>query len=135
MIFVKDNKRINVWASHQDEQGNVYPNLASPDLMERFGITVVPDPAPPEDYTTRTYDVREIEDAPYVLYVKRNPELVAREDIQLTNYYSRNYLAETDWYVIRFLETGVPVPADVTQKRQEARAAIQPVPDIVSPTA
>jgi hypothetical protein len=34
------------------------------------------------------------------------------------------YLASTDWYVTRFTESGVAVPADVTQARTAARAAI-----------
>ena len=36
-----------------------------------------------------------------------------------------DYLASTDWYVIRALETGVPVPQDVTEARARAREAIQ----------
>lgn len=31
------------------------------------------------------------------------------------------YLSSTDWYVVRLAETGVAVPADVTQKRAAAR--------------
>ena len=34
------------------------------------------------------------------------------------------YLASTDWYVTRFTESGVAVPADVTQARTDARLAI-----------
>lgn len=34
------------------------------------------------------------------------------------------YLQKTDWYVIRFLETGVAVPDDVTAKRAEARTQV-----------
>ncbi len=36
-----------------------------------------------------------------------------------------DYLASTDWYVIRALETGVPVPQDVREARARAREAIQ----------
>lgn len=35
-----------------------------------------------------------------------------------------NYLKETDWYVIRYADTGVPIPADIKAKRQEAREEI-----------
>ena len=35
------------------------------------------------------------------------------------------YLASTDWYVTRFTESGVAVPADVTQARTAARTAIK----------
>ena len=44
--------------------------------------------------------------------------------IEAENIRLRQYLDETDWYVIRRSETDVPVPADVLQKRQEARDAI-----------
>lgn len=38
---------------------------------------------------------------------------------------ARTYLANTDWYVSRFMETGVAIPEDVTLKRQQARESIQ----------
>lgn len=34
------------------------------------------------------------------------------------------YLASTDWYVIRFADSGVPVPDDIRVARQAARDAI-----------
>ena len=34
------------------------------------------------------------------------------------------YLSETDWYVYRAMDTGEPMPAEVKQKRQEARDVI-----------
>ena len=34
------------------------------------------------------------------------------------------YLASTDWYITRFLETGVVIPTDVTTAREAAREAI-----------
>jgi hypothetical protein len=40
------------------------------------------------------------------------------------NIQHRAYLTSTDWYVVRLTETGVPVPADILLKRQEARDAI-----------
>ena len=35
------------------------------------------------------------------------------------------YLASTDWYVVRFSETGVAIPDDIIAKRQEARDTIK----------
>lgn len=43
---------------------------------------------------------------------------------QALNEVSEAYLKETDWYVTRYSETGLAVPADVLQKRSAARAAI-----------
>ena len=34
-----------------------------------------------------------------------------------------SYLRETDWMVVRFTETGRPVPDDVALRREEAREA------------
>ena len=35
-----------------------------------------------------------------------------------------SYLVETDWYAIRYAETGKEIPADVVKARQEAREEI-----------
>ena len=37
---------------------------------------------------------------------------------------ARAYLADTDWYVARFTETGKPIPEDVMKSRQAARDVI-----------
>lgn len=37
---------------------------------------------------------------------------------------ARAYLDTTDWYVVRFVETAVDVPAEITAARQTARGAI-----------
>lgn len=41
------------------------------------------------------------------------------------------YLASTDWYAVRFAETGVAIPADVATKRAEARARISELRGLV----
>lgn len=35
-----------------------------------------------------------------------------------------HYLEDTDWYAIRFADTGEPIPAEIKTKRQEAREEI-----------
>lgn len=37
---------------------------------------------------------------------------------------SLRYLAETDWYVIRFMETGIEIPEGISEARQDARDKI-----------
>ena len=37
----------------------------------------------------------------------------------------KEYLASTDWYVIRQLETGVTIPEDVLTSRQKARENVK----------
>lgn len=43
----------------------------------------------------------------------------------LDNADARSYLLETDWYLLRNLEAGTPVPAEVSTKRAEARAKVK----------
>lgn len=37
---------------------------------------------------------------------------------------ARAYLNSTDWYVVRFAETGVPIPQEILDARQAARERI-----------
>ncbi|MEN5258621.1 hypothetical protein [Pseudomonas protegens] len=37
---------------------------------------------------------------------------------------AREYLRQTDWLVVRKLETGKDIPADIAEKRAEARNLI-----------
>jgi len=53
--------------------------------------------------------------------VEPSPELSAKV---AENYRNRKFLQDTDWYVIRQAETGVPVPQDILDLRSRARAAI-----------
>ena len=50
--------------------------------------------------------------------------LAAEQDRKRINTESLIYLAETDWYVIRNQETGIPVPADVLERRAAARVSV-----------
>lgn len=34
------------------------------------------------------------------------------------------HLQETDWYIVRFIEIGEPVPAEITASRAEARVTL-----------
>lgn len=43
----------------------------------------------------------------------------------LINQQSIEYLDSTDWYVMRAMDSGEPIPDDVKKKRAEARAAIK----------
>ena len=49
------------------------------------------------------------------------PTDLAQEEVNTLN---REYLESTDWYVVRFVETGVPIPQEVFNKRAEARLQI-----------
>lgn len=58
----------------------------------------------------------------------KTAEMKSAEAIQAeqeaTNKEARDYLASTDWYLVRELETGVPTPQEIKDARQEARLKV-----------
>ena len=52
------------------------------------------------------------------------PSPTSQEIQEQKNQMAKNYLELTDWYVIRFVDTGVEMPEDVKLKRQQARDSI-----------
>lgn len=52
------------------------------------------------------------------------PQIEGFSQQDKTNQESLIYLSLTDWYVIRFIETGVEIPEEIKLKRQEARNSI-----------
>ena len=63
--------------------------------------------------------------AQYVAMWEANAPAITEPTAQeIINGNSLSYLASTDWYVVRFSETGVAVPSDVTTARAAARSAI-----------
>ena len=43
---------------------------------------------------------------------------------EAVNTAARAYLASTDWYLVRELETGVPTPQEIKDARQQARLEV-----------
>lgn len=41
-----------------------------------------------------------------------------------SNKANRDFLKDTDWYVVRFLETEVPIPTKISEAREAARNSI-----------
>lgn len=63
------------------------------------------------------FDLRWVDDPP--------PAPPTPEQLQAqVNQESREYLASTDWYVVRFAETGIAIPQEILDARAAARAAI-----------
>ena len=56
----------------------------------------------------------------YANSIKPTPEQLQAQ----ANAEARAYLASTDWYVVRFAETGVAIPADIAAARQAARESV-----------
>ena len=63
-----------------------------------------------------------------LIYLETVEEDKAITQMLKDNYAAKDYLHSTDWYVIRQLETGVPVPAEITEGRASARAKFRELP-------
>jgi hypothetical protein len=50
--------------------------------------------------------------------------LTPEQEQELKNSAAREYLSQTDWYVIRQIDDGTPMPADVKAAREAARQSI-----------
>lgn len=123
-MFIKDSRRINIYAEYTSEEGTRYPNLTNPVLRDKLGVMEIPDPAAPEDYSDETYYRTEQDTAPYVVFTKKPDEQIARATQGKINQRALQYLASTDWYVVRFSETGTPVPDEIKVARQAARDSV-----------
>jgi hypothetical protein len=126
MIYIdKTGKRFNPFARHTVDgvtyDGNI---LKFSDVVDKLGIQQVPIPLPPNDYITEHYFTVEQDEAPYIYYERKSEEEIARIEQEKLNRTSLAYLVETDWQVIRAIETGTEIPEDIKQKRQAARNSI-----------
>ena len=52
------------------------------------------------------------------------PEQIAQFELNEQKYRAREYLAATDWYTARLVETGRSIPPDVMAQRQQARTLL-----------
>jgi hypothetical protein len=95
-----------------DDEGNVVePAVEAKDAVYKEISPAVP--AVVEEWVKlRAEYTIEIED----ISAKLEQERINREALE--------YLASTDWLIIRELDAGIPCPADVKQARAEARARI-----------
>tara|TARA_A100001515_G_C4474745_1_gene178080 strand:+ start:172 stop:549 length:378 start_codon:yes stop_codon:yes gene_type:complete len=66
-----------------------------------------------------------IKDNPLGITTAMNDLDMANRAKEISNDQHLKYLQETDWYVVRKADTGVPIPIHISDKRQEAREAIQ----------
>lgn len=50
-----------------------------------------------------------------------------KQELEAESKELQEYLDSTDWYVVRFSETGKVVPTEVTEKREQAKNRINEV--------
>lgn len=86
-MFIKDGKRFNIEASATYEDVT-YPNFKDSSLQEKFGITWIADPQPPEDIVDEFnnhndwYYVQEIDEFPYCLWIKKEAETIYKQELE-----------------------------------------------------
>lgn len=104
------------WLLHPDHRGTVFSTLTG--QASEWGaigelpadLTDQPRPSPAHVWSGAAWIVDEV--------------LVASQEQERINADALAYLTETDWYVIRNQETGIPVPADVLERRAAARVSV-----------
>lgn len=77
-----------------------------------------------EKYLSTVLEEGDAIDESYV--VDKTPPTITEEDIAADNQRTirntaKKYLADTDWYVTRYTETGTAIPEDIATARAQAR--------------
>lgn len=54
-------------------------------------------------------------------------QAISEEEQRLAKIEAQEYLNETDWYVVRYIERQIAIPQEVKDKRQEAIALLNEV--------
>lgn len=90
-------------------------------LIPAYATTVAPPQIQAGSQAVFENDGWRIEAIPLPPTPEPPPEWSEQEKI---NAESRQFLSQTDWYIIRKVETGIEVPSDVLQARAAARAAV-----------
>lgn len=78
-----------------------------------------------EDGNTATKTIRRFQ-------IVRNAEPTADEITKQRISELENYLNSTDWYAVRYAETGVEIPADIKTARQAARDEISTLRELTT---
>lgn len=78
MIQIRNGLRFNIYAGAEID-GVRYPNFRDRSLWPVVGITEVPEPQPPKDYTPESYYRTEQDEAPYVVYTKKSDEQLSEQ--------------------------------------------------------
>ena len=70
-----------------------------------------------EQYGCYPIETEDLTDVAVVL----TPEQIAEAEAIIARRQAKQYLADTDWYVSRYAETGTAIPDDIATKRAQAR--------------
>lgn len=76
-MFIYQGKRINIYAPFTAPDGSHGWDLSLPQHRTHWGISEVPEPEAPADYSEDTYYRTEQDEAPYVVYTRKSAEQIA----------------------------------------------------------
>lgn len=115
---------IEIIPAEYDEEGNIIKEEQEIEVIdeEEYLKTITVG----DWYKSIGMEEMDVEEAyNYRWYLKGYAPKKPQEDInqELIAEYQQ-YLDTTDWYVVRYSETGVEIPEEIRQKRQEARNKI-----------
>jgi hypothetical protein len=85
--------------TYSPEEKTVYHNLSKRDLTEEEQQEVLQ----------------------YVTSIQENPDLTRQ---MAMNMQAKQFLNNTDWYVTRYVEKGIPIPEEIQIQRENARGVI-----------
>lgn len=136
MAFLLNNQPIFPGTSFADADGNQYPKnwaqVLSQEVKDQLGIVWVADPAPVDTRFYWDHEVpKQLEDEPAV--DDEGAPVLDGEGVQVINRgikgiwiakqkeIAGTLLAPSDWYIIRKADTGIDMPADVKQYRDNVR--------------
>lgn len=104
-MFQLNGVPISIDNEHTTEDGVTYPHLRDPAVREALGVVEVPDP---EYYDQRFY---------WGVGIPKDLEMLKTNWIAQTKQSANSLLAQTDWMVIRKMDRGIDLPAEVTAER------------------
>ena len=127
-MFIRNELRFNPHAE-QVIDGILYPasSFRDPEVLARLGITEIPDPQPPEDYSDKFYYRTEQDTAPYVIYTKKSDEQIAQITDTENRDTAQRHLDDTDYLftVDKYAQLSDQRKADLTASREAARVVIR----------
>jgi len=136
MAFLLNGKPLAIDRSFRDADGNTYPSnflrIATEEQKAAIGITWEPDPEPVDTRFYWDHNLpKRLEDEPAV--DENGDPVLDSNGVQIINRglktqwikqqkeIAASLFAPTDWYIIRKVDTGIDVPAEVKQYRDEVR--------------
>lgn len=72
-------KRVNIYAAFVTEDGVRYTDLTNSQVRQELNIVEIDEPAPPQGYVPDEYFRTEQDDAPYVIYTRKEQSIIDKE--------------------------------------------------------